>query len=235
MGLLTTPLRDRFGIPTRLQFYTDAELFEIVTRNARLLGAPSDEGGAREIARRARGTPRIAGRLLRRVVDFALIEGDGRALVGGNFTDLQLNGSIVVGGNFAGIGVKIRPCPLGAQVDEIIKGGPAAKDGHLERGDQIIACCIATNGAQKGGFQTKFRQGDGNVQRHAAGQAGDAAGHIAAHGQRHMGAPDDVPQDRANAQNIRFLRVLCHAAFMPRPRRWSKGARPPFSARGLRR
>jgi Holliday junction DNA helicase RuvB len=78
MGLLTTPLRDRFGIPTRLQFYTDAELFEIVTRNARLLGAPSDEGGAREIARRARGTPRIAGRLLRRVVDFALIEGDGR-------------------------------------------------------------------------------------------------------------------------------------------------------------
>ncbi|NBR91483.1 MAG: Holliday junction branch migration DNA helicase RuvB [Rhodobacteraceae bacterium] len=78
MGLLTTPLRDRFGIPTRLQFYTDDELYEIVSRNARLLGAPADEGGAREIARRARGTPRIAGRLLRRVVDFALVEGDGR-------------------------------------------------------------------------------------------------------------------------------------------------------------
>ncbi|QUJ75338.1 Holliday junction branch migration DNA helicase RuvB [Sulfitobacter albidus] len=78
MGLLTTPLRDRFGIPTRLQFYTEDELFIIVDRNARKLGAPADEGGAREIARRARGTPRIAGRLLRRVVDFAVVEGDGR-------------------------------------------------------------------------------------------------------------------------------------------------------------
>ncbi|GFE51485.1 Holliday junction ATP-dependent DNA helicase RuvB [Roseobacter cerasinus] len=77
MGLLTTPLRDRFGIPTRLQFYTEDELFIIVERNARKLGAPADEGGAREIARRARGTPRIAGRLLRRVVDFAVVEGDG--------------------------------------------------------------------------------------------------------------------------------------------------------------
>ncbi|MEP1765364.1 MAG: Holliday junction branch migration DNA helicase RuvB [Sulfitobacter sp.] len=78
MGLLTTPLRDRFGIPTRLQFYTEDELFIIVERNARKLGAPADEGGAREIAKRARGTPRIAGRLLRRVVDFAIVEGDGR-------------------------------------------------------------------------------------------------------------------------------------------------------------
>ncbi len=77
LGLLTTPLRDRFGIPTRLQFYTESELFEIVSRNARKLGAPADEGGAREIAKRARGTPRIAGRLLRRVVDFAVVEGDG--------------------------------------------------------------------------------------------------------------------------------------------------------------
>ena len=77
LGLLTTPLRDRFGIPTRLQFYTEDELFQIVARNARKLGAPADEGGAREIARRARGTPRIAGRLLRRVVDFALVDGNG--------------------------------------------------------------------------------------------------------------------------------------------------------------
>jgi len=78
MGLLTTPLRDRFGIPTRLQFYTVDELFEIVRRNARKLGTPAEDEGAREIARRARGTPRIAGRLLRRVVDFAVVEGDGR-------------------------------------------------------------------------------------------------------------------------------------------------------------
>ncbi|QDL92065.1 Holliday junction branch migration DNA helicase RuvB [Paroceanicella profunda] len=78
LGLLTTPLRDRFGIPTRLEFYTVEELELIVTRAARLLGAEADAAGAREIARRARGTPRIAGRLLRRVVDFAVVEGDGR-------------------------------------------------------------------------------------------------------------------------------------------------------------
>ena len=77
MGLLTTPLRDRFGIPVRLEFYTEGELNEIVTRGARLMGAPATPDGAMEIARRARGTPRIAGRLLRRVVDFALVEGDG--------------------------------------------------------------------------------------------------------------------------------------------------------------
>ena len=78
LGLLTTPLRDRFGIPTRLQFYTFSELHQIVTRNARLLGVPTDEAGAKEIAKRARGTPRIAGRLLRRVLDFAIVEGNGR-------------------------------------------------------------------------------------------------------------------------------------------------------------
>ncbi len=77
LGLLTTPLRDRFGIPTRLTFYTEAELHEIVTRGARMMGAPATPEGAAEIARRARGTPRIAGRLLRRVVDFAVVEGDG--------------------------------------------------------------------------------------------------------------------------------------------------------------
>ncbi len=78
LGLLTTPLRDRFGIPTRLEFYNVDELVQIVERGARLLGANADAAGAREIARRSRGTPRIAGRLLRRVVDFALVEGDGR-------------------------------------------------------------------------------------------------------------------------------------------------------------
>ncbi|MCT8329956.1 Holliday junction branch migration DNA helicase RuvB [Albidovulum sediminis] len=77
LGLLTTPLRDRFGIPTRLQFYTVDELDLIVSRGARLMGIPAASDGTREIARRARGTPRIAGRLLRRVVDFALVEGDG--------------------------------------------------------------------------------------------------------------------------------------------------------------
>ena len=78
LGLLTTPLRDRFGIPVRLQFYSTAELLEIVTRGARLLGIEADPSGLQEIAARARGTPRIAGRLLRRVVDFAVVESDGR-------------------------------------------------------------------------------------------------------------------------------------------------------------
>ena len=77
LGLLTTPLRDRFGIPTRLEFYTVPELHQIVTRAARLMGTPATTDGAQEIAKRARGTPRIAGRLLRRVADFALVEGDG--------------------------------------------------------------------------------------------------------------------------------------------------------------
>lgn len=78
MGLLTTPLRDRFGIPTRLNFYTTEELTRIVARGARLSGVDADPEGVAEIAGRARGTPRIAGRLLRRVIDFALVEGDGR-------------------------------------------------------------------------------------------------------------------------------------------------------------
>ncbi len=74
IGLLTTPLRDRFGIPVRLNFYTDQELETIVNRGARILGIGIAKDGAAEIARRARGTPRIAGRLLRRVRDFAVVQ-----------------------------------------------------------------------------------------------------------------------------------------------------------------
>jgi len=74
-GLLTNPLRDRFGIPVRLNFYTERELEQIIDRGARVLGIGMTPDGANEIARRARGTPRIAGRLLRRVRDFALVDG----------------------------------------------------------------------------------------------------------------------------------------------------------------
>jgi holliday junction DNA helicase RuvB len=74
-GLLTNPLRDRFGIPVRLNFYSEAELEQIVNRGARVLGISVTADGANEIARRARGTPRIAGRLLRRVRDFASVAG----------------------------------------------------------------------------------------------------------------------------------------------------------------
>jgi Holliday junction DNA helicase RuvB len=75
--MLTNPLRDRFGIVSRLEFYTPEELTRIVTRSAGLLKAPIDPQGAFEIARRSRGTPRIANRLLRRVRDYADVKGDG--------------------------------------------------------------------------------------------------------------------------------------------------------------
>ncbi len=77
-GMLTNPLRDRFGIVSRLEFYTPEELSRIVTRSSGLLKAPMDAEGSFEIARRSRGTPRIANRLLRRVRDYAEVKGDGR-------------------------------------------------------------------------------------------------------------------------------------------------------------
>jgi Holliday junction DNA helicase RuvB len=77
-GLLTSPLRDRFGIVQRLEFYTEDELHEIVSRSARILKVSIDDGGARLIAARARGTPRIANRLLRRARDYAEVKGNGR-------------------------------------------------------------------------------------------------------------------------------------------------------------
>ena len=77
-GLLTSPLRDRFGIVQRLEFYSDDELRHIVMRSADIIGVPIDTDGASQIASRARGTPRIANRLLRRVRDYAEVEGDGR-------------------------------------------------------------------------------------------------------------------------------------------------------------
>ncbi len=76
-GMLTNPLRDRFGIVARLEFYTAEELCRIVTRSAGLLKVPTDADGALEIARRSRGTPRIANRLLRRVRDYAQVKGNG--------------------------------------------------------------------------------------------------------------------------------------------------------------
>jgi len=87
-GLLATPLRDRFGIPLRLIFYTPEELQRIVARGAEKLGFALAEDGATEIAKRSRGTPRIAGRLLRRVRDFALVQGS--ATVGKSLADAAL-------------------------------------------------------------------------------------------------------------------------------------------------
>lgn len=88
-GLLTTPLRDRFGIPVRLNFYTVEELERVVRRAAALLDLAISDDGAREVARRSRGTPRIAGRLLRRVRDFANVAGE--PLVSATIADASLN------------------------------------------------------------------------------------------------------------------------------------------------
>ncbi|MFK8066884.1 MAG: Holliday junction branch migration DNA helicase RuvB [Gammaproteobacteria bacterium] len=77
-GLLTSPLRDRFGIVQRLEFYQPAELSQIVTRSARILDVEIDEQGSKEVAKRSRGTPRIANRLLRRIRDYAEVKADGR-------------------------------------------------------------------------------------------------------------------------------------------------------------
>jgi Holliday junction DNA helicase RuvB len=88
-GLLTTPLRDRFGIPVRLNFYSVEELEKVVARAARLLDLAMSADGAAEVARRARGTPRIAGRLLRRVRDFA--QAAGAAIVDAKAADAALN------------------------------------------------------------------------------------------------------------------------------------------------
>ena len=82
MGLISSPLRDRFGIVARLEYYSPTDLARVVRRTARILGVEVTPDGAEEIGRRSRGTPRIANRLLRRVRDFALIRGNGQVTGG---------------------------------------------------------------------------------------------------------------------------------------------------------
>ena len=116
-GLLQTPLRDRFGIPVRLQFYTVEELEKVVTRGAGLLGIGIDKGGATEIARRARGTPRVAGRLMRRVRDFAHVAGSEvitRAIADDSLTRLEVDA----------IGLDAQDRRYLRMIAEIYKGGP---------------------------------------------------------------------------------------------------------------
>ncbi|MEI6640411.1 MAG: Holliday junction branch migration DNA helicase RuvB [Novosphingobium sp.] len=116
-GLLATPLRDRFGIPVRLQFYSVAELERVVTRGAHLLGIGIDGGGAGEIARRARGTPRVAGRLLRRVRDFAQVAGAAtitRAAADSALTRLEVDS----------LGLDLQDRRYLSMIADIYKGGP---------------------------------------------------------------------------------------------------------------
>ena len=116
-GLLTTPLRDRFGIPVRLNFYSVEELEQVVRRAARLLGLALTEDGANEIARRSRGTPRIAGRLLRRVRDFA--EAAGAAEV-----DAQVADGALTRMEVDGLGLDAMDRRYLSMIADIYKGGP---------------------------------------------------------------------------------------------------------------
>lgn len=120
-GMLTNPLRDRFGIVARLEFYTPEELTHIVTRSAQLLGVPAEPGGALEIARRSRGTPRIANRLLRRVRDFAEVRADGQ--ITQEVADLAL---IMLDVDHGGLDIMDRKL-LSAVIDKF-GGGPVGVD-----------------------------------------------------------------------------------------------------------
>ena len=116
-GLLTTPLRDRFGIPVRLNFYSIEELEQVVTRGAKLMDIGIDPDGAKEIARRARGTPRVAGRLLRRVRDFADVAGQGtvtRKIADDALTRLEVDT----------LGLDAMDRRYLAMIADIYKGGP---------------------------------------------------------------------------------------------------------------
>ncbi len=116
-GLLTTPLRDRFGIPVRLTFYTHAELEQVIRRAAGLLDLGIAEDGAHEIAKRSRGTPRIAGRLLRRVRDFANVAGE--PVVTAKIADAALNRLEV-----DGLGLDAMDRRYLTMIADIYRGGP---------------------------------------------------------------------------------------------------------------
>lgn len=116
-GLLTQPLRERFGIPLRLQFYTIDELKKIITRSARLLGYTFSDEAAHEVATRSRGTPRIAGRLIRRVRDFA-------AMTGGTFVELELTKNALDRLGVDPLGLDAQDRKYLSYMAEYYKGGP---------------------------------------------------------------------------------------------------------------
>ncbi len=120
-GLLATPLRDRFGIPVRLEFYDEVELAKIVVRGAQLLGLQLSADGAREIARRSRGTPRIAGRLLRRVRDLA--EHEGADIINAKIADIALKKLGV-----DDIGLDAQDMRYLRTLCEMFSGGPVGAD-----------------------------------------------------------------------------------------------------------
>jgi len=120
-GLLTSPLRDRFGIVQRLEFYNVADLAHIVKRSATIMGVQLDDAGASEIAMRSRGTPRIANRLLRRVRDYAEVKGDGT--VNSGIADKALNMLNIDAKGFDHLDRKVLLCLI-----EKFDGGPVGLD-----------------------------------------------------------------------------------------------------------
>jgi len=176
LGLLTTPLRDRFGIPVRLQFYTTEELNKIVSRNAKLMNVPTDAQGSLEIAKRARGTPRIAGRLLRRVVDFAVVEGTGQITL-----DLADGALTRLGVDHLGLdGADRRYLKL---IAEAYQGGPV--------GIETLSAALSESRDALEEVIEPFLLQQGLIQRTPRGRM------LAQGGWRHLGmaAPDSRPQN----------------------------------------
>ena len=167
-GLLTTPLRDRFGIPIRLSFYSVEELERIVRRAGRVMGVKLDDGGANELARRARGTPRIAGRLLRRVRDFALVE--GAAVVGRALADRALR---LLDVDEIGLDMMDRRYLLA--IAEKFEGGPV--------GIETIAATLSEPRDAIEEIIEPFLLQQGFIQRTARGRV------LTAHAFRHLGLP----------------------------------------------
>jgi holliday junction DNA helicase RuvB len=171
-GMLTNPLRDRFGIVARLEFYTPAELTQIVHRSARLMNVKVDDGGAIEIARRSRGTPRIANRLLRRVRDFAEVKAAG--VVTNEVADMALRMLDV-----DAIGLDVMDRKLLAAVIEKFGGGPV--------GVENLAAAIGEERDTIEDVLEPFLIQQGYLQRTQRGRIATALAY------RHFGLVQEVP------------------------------------------
>ena len=213
-GLLTNPLRDRFGIPVRLNFYSEKELEEIVNRGARVLGIGIAPDGANEVARRARGTPRIAGRLLRRVRDFAHVE--GAKTVDRKAADRALSALEVDG---AGLDAMDRRYLQ--TIAENYGGGPVGVDtmaAALSEPRDAIEDIIEPFLIQKGFLQRTPRGRRSGRRRYAGGGALSAAGRHRGH-QRALPAPE-----RCSAADP--ARAFAHRTCVPAPRPARARTRP---------
>ena len=181
-GQMTSPLRDRFGMLLRLELYKPEELCQIITRSAKILGVECEDAGAMELARRSRGTPRIANRLLKRVRDYALVLGDGR--ITGELADAALDRMEIDKLGLDSNDIRILKTiirnygggPVGVQIPE---GQLLGQD--LEEGDVLIGhdgLVDAAVGKGAGGHVLPFPFFHQNVHAVAAAQAEELALHV---------------------------------------------------------